>query len=871
MNRPAVTGYCLVLLSGLSLSNAVRDFAQEPTRWPPEAGKLRFHMIGNGHIDPVWLWQWSEGESVVLSTFRSALDRMKENPDITFTASSAQFYEWVAETDPQMLQEIRQRVEEGRWSIVGGWWVEPDVNTPSGESLARQGLYSQMLFRRLFGRMARVGYNPDSFGHPATLPQICKLQGMDAYVFMRPQPHEKTLPADVFWWEGPDGTRLLAYRIPISYGDWEGEVPGKLLTMSRLKEPTNDLMAFYGVGDHGGGLTKLSIQSILDIAKQPGAPALLFSTPDRYFDEIRHTAGPDLPVVQSDLQHHAVGCYTANSEIKKNNRTAETLLRTGEKFAALGAVVADVPYPKTEFAAAWKKVLFQQFHDIMAGTALPEHYPVARDAHGYAMNVATQALYRAAERIAWEVPSPDPDSNYLVVFNPHAWNATLNVEYDLGWPPGAVGGDEKAVIRTVLEDETGAPILHQWALASTVIGRKKLVVRAAVPAFGYRQFRLRSAPAPEAAVRLGAMGHSAGSGAQGAPGAVEQATTVRAGERELENEHVRVTFARDGTIAIYDKTAGRPMFLSGKTGARAVVLDDASDTWSHGVSEYSKEIGAFGDAQFRVLENGPVRARVRVRSTYQQSSLEVDWILYAGSRNLEARVTLDWHEHLKMLKFSFPVDVDNPRPTYEIPYGYIVREANGKEDPGQRWIDLSGERSGYVYGLSVINDAKYGYSVRDNDMRISVVRGAVYAQHDPHKLDPQGVYVWQDQGRQEFRLLLEPHTGTWQDAGVVRTAEEFTAPVPVIYQGIHPGHRPLTASFLAVDAPNVVVSVVKKAEEGDDLIVRCYETSGRAAEATLDLGLVKRRWSGRFRPFEIKTLRVPLTGGEIREVNLLEE
>ena len=828
-------------------------------------------MIGNGHIDPVWLWQWSEGESVVLSTFRSALDRMKENPDITFTASSAQFYEWVAETDPQMLQEIRQRVEEGRWSIVGGWWVEPDVNTPSGESLARQGLYSQMLFRRLFGRMARVGYNPDSFGHPATLPQIYKLQGMDAYVFMRPQPHEKTLPADVFWWEGPDGTRLLAYRIPISYGDWEGEVPGKLLTMSRLKEPTNDLMAFYGVGDHGGGLTKLSIQSILDIAKQPGAPALLFSTPDRYFDEIRHTAGPDLPVVESDLQHHAVGCYTANSEIKKNNRTAETLLRTGEKFAALGAVVADVPYPKTEFAAAWKKVLFQQFHDIMAGTALPEHYPVARDAHGYAMNVATQALYRAAERIAWEVPSPDPDSNYLVVFNPHAWNATLNVEYDLGWPPGAVGGDEKAVIRTVLEDETGAPILHQWALASTVIGRKKLVVRAAIPAFGYRQFRLRSAPAPEAAVRLGAMGHSAGSGAQGAPGAVEQATTVRAGERELENEHVRVTFARDGTIAIYDKTAGRPMFLSGKTGARAVVLDDASDTWSHGVSEYSKEIGAFGDAQFRVLENGPVRARVRVRSTYQQSSLEVDWILYVGSRNLEARVTLDWHEHLKMLKFSFPVDVDNPRPTYEIPYGYIVREANGKEDPGQRWIDLSGERSGYVYGLSVINDAKYGYSVRDNDMRISVVRGAVYAQHDPHKLDPQGVYVWQDQGRQEFRLLLEPHTGTWQDAGVVRTAEEFTAPVPVIYQGIHPGHRPLTASFLAVDAPNVVVSVVKKAEEGDDLIVRCYETSGRAAEATLDLGLVKRRWSGRFRPFEIKTLRVPLTGGEIREVNLLEE
>jgi len=871
MNRLLIAGCCLVLPFGLSLLNPARCLAQEPTPWPPEAGKLRFHMIGNGHIDPVWLWQWSEGESVVLSTFRSALDRMKENPDVTFTASSAQFYEWVAETDPQMLQEIRRRVEEGRWSIVGGWWVEPDVNSPSGESLARQGLYGQATFRRLFGRMAHVGYNPDSFGHPATLPQIYKLQGMDAYVFMRPQPHEKTLPADVFWWEGPDGTRLLAYRIPISYGDWEGELPGKLLTMSRFKEPTNDLMAFYGVGDHGGGLTKLSIQSILDIAKQPGAPALLFSTPDRYFDEIRHMTGLDLPVVQSDLEHHAVGCYTANSEIKKNNRTTETLLMTGEKFATLGAAVADVPYPKTEFASAWKKALFQQFHDIMAGTALPEHYAAARDADGYAMNVANQALYRAAEKIAWEVPSTDLDSDYLVVFNPHAWKATLDAEYDLGWPPGAVGGDEKVVIHTLLEDETGAPVLHQWAQASTVIGRKKLVFRAVVPAFGYRQFRVRSAP-----------------------GAVEQAATVRASERELENEHLRVTFADDGSIAIYDKAAGRPVFLPGKTGApapeaapplgglerssgsgaqgaRAVVLDDPSDTWSHNVSEYSKEIGAFGNAQFRVLENGPVRARVRVKSTYQQSSLEVDWILYAGRGNLEARVALDWHEHLKMLKFSFPVDVENPRPSYEIPYGYIVREANGKEDPGQRWIDLSGERDGQVYGLSLINNAKYGYSVRGSDMRISVVRGAVYAQHDPHKLDPQGVYVWQDQGRQEFSMLLEPHTGTWQDAGVVRTAEEFTAPVPIIYQGIHPGQRPLTASFLAVDAPNVVVSVVKKSEEGDDLIVRCYETSGRPAEATLDLALVKRRWSGKFRPFEIKTLRVPLTGGEIREVNLLEE
>ena len=199
-----------------------------------------------------------------------------------------------------------------------------------------------------------------------------------------------------------------------------------------------------------------------------------------------------------------------------------------------------------------------------------------------------------------------------------------------------------------------------------------------------------------------------------------------------------------------------------------------------------------------------------------------------------------------------------------------MRKAEGDEDPGQRWIDLSGGRAGKPYGLAVINDAKYGYSVQDNDLRISIVRGAVYAQHEPAKLEPDGEYLWQDQGEQTFRMLLAPHSGTWQDAGIVRQAEEFTAPVPVLYQGIHRGTRPLSASFLSVDVPNVVVSAVKKTEDGDDLIIRCYETAGRATTATLDLELVNRRWTGNFHPLEIKTLRVPRNGGEIREVNALE-
>ena len=215
INR-AATGTAFIALG--PVTNLIAKDKKEIGAWPADAIKFRFHMIGHGHIDPVWLWPWSEGISVVHSTFRSALDRMNETPDFTFIYSSAKFYQWVSENDPKMLAEIRKRVNEGSWNIVGGWWVEPDVNIHGGEAMVRQGLYGKLTLQRLLGNRAKVVLNPDSFGHTGTLPQIIKLQGMENYIFMRPGPDEKALPADLFWWEGADGTRVLTYRIQLSYG-----------------------------------------------------------------------------------------------------------------------------------------------------------------------------------------------------------------------------------------------------------------------------------------------------------------------------------------------------------------------------------------------------------------------------------------------------------------------------------------------------------------------------------------------------------------------------------------------------------------------------------------------------------------------------
>jgi alpha-mannosidase len=811
--------------------------------WPAGSDQYTFQMIGNAHIDAVWLWPWQEAMAVVHSTFRSALDRMNEDPKVTMTTSSSQFYEWVQQNDPAMLAEIKKRVNEGRWDLVNGWWDEPDVNIPSGEALARQGLYGQEELQKLFGRTATVGYNPDSFGHPGSLPQILKLEGMDDYVFMRPGVLEKKIPGNLFWWQGIDGTRALTFRILFSYADGGPSIePLTKRSITELSnQPLRNVMGFFGMGDHGGGPTKANMASIKLVQTEPGAPKVIYSTPDRYFSEMRAKANvADLPVLADDLQHHSVGCYTAEGMIKKQNRAAESELAEAEKIAAVGSVAWEAHYPKHDFTESWKRVLFLQFHDDLAGTALPEQYVSAQEGEGRAMDVAEQSMYMNTQKLAWQVPTADPDSNYLFVFNPHAWASTQNVEYDLsmreGVPSSAVDGAGNAV-----------PI--QWTQATTAAqGRRRLVAQVSLPAFGYQQIRLtRTAPAT-------------------AP-----TTTLKAEGNVMENEHIRVTFSPEGTLGIFDKDANREVFKGGATGARAVVYKDENDTWAHNFVAYTDELGSFKQDSIRLVESGPLRSLMRVHYAWGNSTITTDWILYAGARNLEARVTLDWHEHMKMLKYSFPVDVENPKATYEIAYGAMVRATKNEEDPGQRWVDVDGDRSGSTYGFALINDAKYGYSVDGSDLRVSVSRGAVFANHMPQKIEPGTDYIWQDQGVQTMRMILAPHAGAWQDAGIVRSAEQMMAPPVVIYQGIHRGTRPLSDSFLSVDSPNVIISAIKQAEDGSDLIVRMYESTGRATTAHVDLKFAHTKWTGEFKPFEIKTLRIKAKTSAISVVNILEQ
>jgi len=807
----------------------------------PKTKEKTLHMIGNAHLDPVWLWQWQEGFQETKATFRSALDRMREYPEFVFTNSSAANYEWIENNEPEMFEEIKQRIKEGRWEIVGGWWIQPDCNIPSGESFVRQGLYGQRYFQEKFGVTAKVGYNVDSFGHHGMLPQILKKSGMDYYIFMRPSPQEKGLPARLFWWESDDASRVLAYRIPYEYCTWGKDVEKHVRrNAGELKAPFNDLMCFYGVGNHGGGPTKENIESIKRLNEDPAFPRLVFSTPNKFFEEMMKKNLP-FPVVHDDLQHHASGCYAVHSGIKKWNREAENMLIKAEKFSALANWTTGQKYPIREYDRGWKNVLFNQFHDILAGTSLEVAYDDAREMHGEAMSIANRGLNYAIQSLSWRINiEEEVGMKPIVVFNPHSWNSRVNVELEVG---GLKDGD-------ILIDEEGKQVPMQTVQShATSGGRYRVSFIADLPSMGYRVYKI---------VRRELS---------------EEYTPIHANDTTFENHTFRVgidpvtgfvksLFDKEKNLEVLDGPAARP-----------VVIEDKSDTWSHNVLHFNHEVGSFKAKSVKRVEHGPVKSVIRVTSEYGKSTLVQDFTMYKELDQIDVHCTLNWQEQFKALKLKFPVNLIFRKATYETPYGHIVRENNGEEEPGQNWIDMSGTnpQTGEMYGLSLLNNGKYSFDIHNKEMSITVLRSPIYAHHDPLIPAEDGHYTFIDQGIQKFTYTMLPHKGNWETAGTVKRAAELNQKPINIIETYHKGSLPQKDSFLTVDVDNVIVSVVKKAEDNDDLVIRAYETSNDATNAVIKLPKWNRTIHAKFNPSEIKTFRIPADEAmPVVTTNLLE-
>ena len=829
------------------------------------------HMIGNAHIDPVWLWRWTDGYAEIKATFQSALDRLDETDDFVFTAACAGYYEWVLENAPDMFEKIKARVAEGRWCITGAMWIQPDCNMPSGESFARHLLYSQRFFKEQLGVTVKTGYNVDSFGHSAMFPALLSRGGLENYVFLRPGEHENPdIPWPLFKWTSPDGSSLNAFRIiaGAGYGSSFGDVADHIEKAMEVEDRVGyPVMCFYGVGNHGGGPTIQNIASIHAYQKNGKRGAeVVFSDPDTYFEEIKKL-DLDLPEWKSELQHHASGCYSATSLIKRLNRRTENALIRCEFFAALSDRLTE--HKLRPLDQAWKNLMFNHFHDVMCGCSIREAYEDAQLQLNEAQSIAAREENAALQKISWRIDTVQgvagrkrsKESHFalwelnglgspVVVFNPHPFEVEAPVQF--------FGGTAYAT------DEAGNEIPVQVVRASRTNGTDKWdsVFMAKVPALGWRLYWFYLAEKGETTHRKERPERTP---ADNDPALIE-ASGLKISEHAIENKYIAARFDADtgALVSLKRKDSGREVL---KAPAMPRLVDvEHIDTWAHMVFKFDKLRESFQNARFEVLETGPVRARLRVTTSALGSTLQQDYYLYANSDQLEVSASLDMHEKFRMLKLCFPVAAKEPVARAEISYGMIERPLDGCEETGHRWMEVGGEEG----GLGVLNDSKYSFSAVDGELRLTVANTSIYADHYGQQTR-DGYCIHADMGVQEFRYALVPHDGDWRKAGLPHRGERFNRALTHVVETYHAGDLPPVYEGLRVTADNISVGAFKRAEDGDGYVLRVVETMGQPTETTVEAPVLGRSLPLSFGPMEIKTVFVPDDpAAPVQETNFTE-
>lgn len=778
----------LCILGALAVASPAQDISD-----------CTLYMMGQSHIDVAWRWQWDETIGVCRDTFGQALQLMQDYPDFRYTQSQALLYAAMEEHDPELFAAIKRAVEAGRWSIVGGMWVEPDCNMPSGESLVRQCLHGQRYFRDKFGVEAHIAWVPDTFGLAWTLPQILKKSHMDSLGFAK----FTFGPGPLLRWEGPDGSQVLFYNgrdtleaIGAALGD-PPDFSRLPPTLKALAEDTgaNMLAVPYGVGDHGGGPTRRDIEMFRGLARLPGMPTVSLATADDVFAALREKADR-LPVWRDEVNYYHRGCYSSQAEMKRRNRKCETLLPNGEKFAVMAMLTGGSDYPRAALTEAWRGALFNQFHDILPGSSITEVHADAvdlyRDVEAAGERVLDDALAALAQRA-----NTEGSGEAVIVFNPLPWPRTDIAEVTLDY--------DKVPAQLTARDATGATWAAQVASSKTIyeaFERCQVIFAARdVPAFGFKVFWIeRSDAAPDSG--------------------------LAAGDYWIESPRCRVEVdAKTGhVIALRDKQLGRDILARGARGNVLRLLGDDSGGHTAWEIKYTGDVAELANpVSVRVVERGPVRATVEVRYFREGSVYHQRISLYEDIERIDFPTTIDWREYHTALKVCFPVAVDVDEFVREIPFGNIAHQCNGDEVPAQKWIDLSdGE-----WGVSLLNDSKYSHSVTGSEMTITLLRSTT---------DPDPVA---DLGRHTMTYSLVPHTGGWREALTQRRAEELNAPLLARAVDRHEGALGSEYSMLSVEPDNVFVSATKLCEDSNDLLVRVWEAHGQATRARVTLPIAQ--------------------------------
>ena len=809
-------------------------------------------MIGNSHIDPVWFWDWDEGLQEVKATFSSALDRMREDPEMTFTATSSVFFEWIEQVMPDMFQEIKQKGKEGRLLLTGGWFIEPDCMLPCGEAFVRQGLYGQRYFEEKFGKICKCASNVDSFGHTLMLPQILKKSGMDEYVFMRPR-----LKDAVFEWESPDGSKVRSVSLPSEYTTWFLESMREAIQMSKEAAQNSSLHGIpccYGVGNHGGGPTKENIKAVYQLRDEMPELELVFSGYEEFFSNLTEEEKEKLPVKQGPFDKVNTGCYSMDGELKRANRFAEKRLLMADFMKNMElTLTGKTATSEKKMKELWKILLFNQFHDTLGGTAVKS----ARDeairqlggVYAQCKKIWTYSLQNIVNSI-----NTEGEGFPLFLFNPSGQTYKGYIEAELNW---------FCKDGLTLCNEKGEEIPYQRVYTEAKArnynlgGRRGIVFYAEIPAGGFQVYRtLMKEPTLASDIRK----------KPEFPLKYNKSNDRDESPYILENEYIRVVFSQKGYLcSLYDK---KNEYETLAEEVSYPIWKDERDTWGSlqgRVYENSKE--QLEPEKLELVESGNIRKVVRAVYRHGGSRLTQLFILYKDAKELEIKTTVFWDKEWKMLRMACPLKTPE-KVAAESAYGtHFHTPELGIEYSMHRFADVMDTEG---RGLCIVNDGKYAYIMEEKSFEIPLARSSIFAQGNGKDwYNPVEGYAYGDLGQQTFSIYLSPHGKAITQNERYNLAEKAEKKYLYLADNIHTGIDKTTFSLAQIDCENVRIMAVKKAEEEDGLIFRLMETDGIETKGSIQI--LDNQYSFAIGKHEILTLKYKMANKTIEKTDLLEK
>lgn len=781
----------------------------------PKHHPVTVRCIGHTHIDVAWLWRLKHTREKAARSFSTVLRLMEKFPDYIFLQTMPQLYDYMKTDYPDLYEQIKERVREGRWEAGGGMWLEADCNLTSGESLVRQLLYGTRFLKEEFGVECTYLWLPDVFGYSWALPQILRKSGISTFMTTKISWNQyNRMPHDTFHWRGIDGTDILTHFIttPDTAGGWlytyNGEVTARTVKgiweTYRDKSVNQELLLSYGYGDGGGGVNRDMLELRRRLNELPGVPQVTTGRVDEYFDALHQTVAETKEYVHTwdgelYLELHR-GTYTSQAYNKLMNRKLELFSREAEWMGVMGSLQQKdrAVYAQKELAEAWKIVLRNQFHDIIPGSSIKEVYEDSRLEYAEAEQLISRAYSQAAASLV--CPADSAAAKPVTVWNSAGWERS-----------GLIYIDDSALDEQTSEanwqDRSGKTLKSQrdekgwWVLAEDA------------PSMGHSTIYFKPGRVIEANEPVG---------------------PFIIGDSSIDTPYYSLTWNEFGQLtSIWDKTAQREVLAQGAKANVLQVFEDKPkgrhEAWDIDIfyTQKMEEIVALQSVE--VLQNGVLRAVVRFVWSYKASTIEQELIVYAHSRRIDFKTKADWHEQRKLLKAAFPVEVRSTEATYDIQFGNVKRPTHWNtswdyarfEVVGHQWADLS-ERG---YGVSLMNDCKYGYDIKDHVMRLTLLKSALVP-------DPQA-----DQGHHTFTYSLLPHGGDWLNGRTVEEAWDLNAPLQA-----QAGESNAPSSLFRTIGGHVHVDAVKQAEDGGRMVLRFHEYAGQRGIIELSSEYHIRSW-----------------------------